>query len=86
MLGSSLSADDESFSNGLLEYPHYTRPQVYQGLKVPEVLLSGNHKEIERWRKKESLRNTLKKRPDLLEKANLDLEEGRLIDEIKNNK
>jgi tRNA (guanine37-N1)-methyltransferase len=73
VLGSSLSAEDESFSKGLLEYPHYTRPQEYEGLKVPEVLLSGNHKEIEKWRKRESLRNTLKKRPDLLIDAHLTL-------------
>lgn len=86
VLGSSLSAEDESFSKGLLEYPHYTRPQEYEGLKVPEVLLSGNHKEIEKWRKRESLRNTLKKRPDLLIDANLTLEERKIIDELKSSK
>lgn len=83
VLGSSLSAEDESFSKGLLEYPHYTRPQVYEGLSVPEVLLSGHHKEIDKWRKKESLRSTLNKRPDLLKDADLTLKERRIIDQLK---
>jgi len=86
VLGSSQSVEEESFSEGLLEYPHYTRPQVYEGFKVPEVLLSGNHKEIEEWRKKESLRNTLKKRPDLLKDVDLTLEERKIIDELKRGK
>ena len=55
------------FSNGLLEYPHYTRPAVYRGLKVPEVLQSGNHGEIAKWRKEQSLRITRERRPDLLD-------------------
>ena len=55
VLGSAISVQDESFSNGLLEYPHYTRPQTYEGMSVPEVLLSGHHENIDRWRKKESL-------------------------------
>ncbi len=86
VLGSSQSVEEESFSEGLLEYPHYTRPQVYEGFKVPEVLLSGNHKEIEEWRKKESLLNTLKKRPDLLKDVDLTLEERKIIDELKRGK
>jgi tRNA (guanine37-N1)-methyltransferase len=60
------SIEEESFSNGLLEYPQYTRPEVFEGLKVPEVLLSGNHQNIEKWRKEQSLEITKKKRPDLL--------------------
>ncbi|HHZ12972.1 MAG TPA: tRNA (guanosine(37)-N1)-methyltransferase TrmD [Clostridiales bacterium] len=83
VLGSDLSAQDESFSNGLLEYPHYTRPQTYEGMSVPEVLLSGHHEKIDRWRKKESLRNTLIKRPDLLEGADLTLEDIRTIKRLK---
>jgi len=66
VLGSEESTDEESFSNGMLEYPHYTRPQVFMGLSVPDVLLSGNHAEVERWRKEQSRLITEKKRPDLL--------------------
>lgn len=65
-LGDEDSAVDESFSNGLLEYPQYTRPEDYKGLKVPDILLSGNHKEIEKWRKQQALDKTTKIRPDLL--------------------
>ncbi|NQT75889.1 MAG: tRNA (guanosine(37)-N1)-methyltransferase TrmD [Candidatus Omnitrophica bacterium] len=64
-LGNEASASDESFSNGLLEHPHYTRPADYKGMKVPEVLLSGDHDRIKDWRKKESVKTTRKKRPDL---------------------
>lgn len=60
------SLENESFSNGLLEYPQYTRPAVFEGIKVPEVLLSGNHQEVERWRKEESFKRTKKSRKDLL--------------------
>ncbi len=67
VLGSPESARDESFSDGLLEYPQYTRPQVYEGLSVPEVLLSGHHENIEKWRREQSLLITRKNRPDLLE-------------------
>jgi tRNA (guanine37-N1)-methyltransferase len=66
VLGNSDSAGEDSFSMGLLEYPHYTRPAEYQGWKVPEVLLSGNHREIELWRRRQSLLRTHKRRPDLL--------------------
>lgn len=65
------SLDEESFSNGLLEYDQYTKPEEYQGLKVPDVLLSGHHKKIEEFRRKSSLHNTLKYRPELIEKQNL---------------
>ncbi|MPN48763.1 tRNA (guanine-N(1)-)-methyltransferase [bioreactor metagenome] len=74
VLGSGESAEGESFSqqlDGLLEYPQYTRPAQYEGLEVPEVLLSGNHAHIERWRREQSLKKTLLMRPDLLEKAAL---------------
>ena len=67
VLGSSESTMEESFSNGLLEYPQYTRPQNFNGMAVPEVLLSGNHKEIEKWRYNEQLKITKDRRPDLLE-------------------
>ena len=62
------SIKEETFSNGLLEYPQYTRPEIFQGERVPEVLLSGNHQEIDKWRKEKSLEITKKNRPDLLEK------------------
>lgn len=65
VLGSDESTKEESFSNGLLEYPQYTRPEVYRGYNVPEVLLGGNHKDIEKWRLEKSLEVTMKRRPDL---------------------
>jgi tRNA (guanine37-N1)-methyltransferase len=82
VLGNPESTDEESFSRGLLEYPQYTRPQIYEGHAVPEILLSGNHQEIRRWRLKESLRNTLKKRPDLLNRAELSSHEKELLQSI----
>ena len=77
------SYEDDSFSNGLLEYPQYTRPVSYKGMEVPDVLLSGNHKEINKFRLKESLRRTYLKRPDLLEKKELSKEEQKLLEEVK---
>lgn len=77
------STSEESFENGLLEYPQYTQPAVYEGEAVPEVLLSGNHAMIRRWRLKESLRKTLEKRPDLLEGRELTEEERDLLEEIR---
>jgi tRNA (guanine37-N1)-methyltransferase len=65
-LGADESAQDESFSHGLLEYPHYTRPAEYRGLKVPEILLSGHHAEIEKWRAEQARRRTRERRPDML--------------------
>jgi len=65
-LGKDKSALEESFSEGLLEYPHYTRPYEFRGMKVPDVLLSGNHKEIAKWRQEQALKRTQQKRPDLL--------------------
>ncbi len=70
VLGNEDSLQTESHANGLLEYPQYTRPQNFRGVKVPDVLLSGNHKEIEKWRHKESLKRTSEKRPDLLKELN----------------
>lgn len=79
VLGESASSREESFSlDGLLEYPQYTRPPEFRGLKVPDVLLSGNHGEIERWRRREAIRRTLERRPDLLAEARL-TEEDRLV-------
>ena len=71
VLGSQTSHEDDSFSTGLLEYPHYTRPADFRGLKVPDVLLSGNHARIEAWRREQSLLKTHTRRPDLLETAEL---------------
>jgi tRNA (guanine37-N1)-methyltransferase len=75
VLGNENSAAEESFSDGLLEYPHYTRPEEFRGMKVPEVLLSGDHDRIKRWRREMSLRLTRERRPDLLTKASLTGEE-----------
>ena len=66
VLGDDESAHDESFSHGLLEYPHYTRPAEFRGMKVPDILLSGNHAEIEKWRREQSKLRTQERRPDLL--------------------
>ena len=74
----------DSYSNGLLEHPQYTRPAVYNDMEVPFVLQNGNHKEIERWRKKESLRRTYLRRPDLLEGITLTKEETLLLNEVIN--
>ena len=77
------SHEDDSFSNGLLEYPQYTRPYEYEGSKVPDVLLSGHHENIRKWRLKESLRKTMIKRPDLLEKRSFTEEELEILKELK---
>ncbi len=79
VLGSEESIRSDSHSDGLLEYPQYTRPQVYRGWPVPDVLLSGNHAEIARWRRRQAILRTAKRRPDLLEKANLCEEERKWI-------
>ncbi|WEG15642.1 tRNA (guanosine(37)-N1)-methyltransferase TrmD [Alkalihalophilus pseudofirmus] len=83
VLGNEESAVTDSFSTGLLEHPQYTRPAEFRGMEVPDVLLSGHHANIERWRKKESLKRTLERRPDLLEERELTVEEERLLEEIK---
>jgi len=82
-LGGDQSMEEESFSDGLLEYPQYTRPPVFRGMEVPEVLLSGNHAEIKRWRRRESLKRTYRRRPDLLEQAGLSVEEREFLAEGK---
>jgi tRNA (guanine37-N1)-methyltransferase len=85
VLGDEESAGLDSFYDGLLDYPHYTRPADYRGLRVPDVLLSGNHAEIRRWRRKEALRATMEKRPDLLKKVTLTPEDKKLIEELEKN-
>ena len=81
-LGDPDGAHDDSFASGLLEYPHYTRPAEYKNWKVPEVLLNGNHKDINLWRRKQALKRTLMKRPDLLESAALDKQDLKLLAEL----
>lgn len=83
VLGNDASAASESFSGGLLEYPQYTRPPEYQGLCVPDVLISGNHAQIERWQHVEALRRTLQRRPDLLEKTKLSDEDREILRKIR---
>ena len=85
-LGNFQSAETDSFYEGLLGYPEYTRPAEFKGLKVPEVLLSGNHEKIRLWRKKEALRKTLEQRSDLLEKKILSPEDKKLLTEIEKEK
>jgi tRNA (guanine37-N1)-methyltransferase len=82
-LGDAESASQDSFVNGLLDHPHYTRPEVYEGEAVPAVLLSGNHADIARWRLKQALGRTWLRRPDLLEKRALAPEEAKLLEEFK---
>jgi tRNA (guanine37-N1)-methyltransferase len=83
VLGNAQSAGSESFSEGLLEYPQYTRPAEYKGWRVPDVLVSGNHAEIELWRRRESLRRTYKRRPDLLKKTTLAAGDEEILAQIK---
>ncbi|WP_214768598.1 MULTISPECIES: tRNA (guanosine(37)-N1)-methyltransferase TrmD [unclassified Exiguobacterium] len=82
VLGKSASHEDDSFSTGLLEYPHYTRPADYNGLRVPDVLLSGNHAKIEQWRRQQALKRTLERRPDLLETAELSASDLKYLQSI----
>jgi tRNA (guanine37-N1)-methyltransferase len=81
-LGSETSAFHDSFSEGLLDYPHYTRPAEFRGWRVPDVLISGHHGEVAKWRRRAALLKTLKMRPDLLAKAELTPEERRWLDEV----
>ncbi|MGB9613494.1 MAG: tRNA (guanosine(37)-N1)-methyltransferase TrmD, partial [Candidatus Margulisiibacteriota bacterium] len=76
------SVKKDSFYQGLLDYPSYTKPEEFESRKVPEILLSGNHAQIERWRRKEALKRTLERRPDLLPKAELNEEDKRLLEEV----
>ena len=82
VLNNDVSAEIESFHDNLLEYPQYTRPEVYEGKKVPEVLLSGHHKNIETWRRQQSIKRTLERRPDLLADANLSKKEKQYLAEL----
>jgi tRNA (guanine37-N1)-methyltransferase len=83
VLGSEGSVLEESFANALLEYPHYTRPRVFRGKRVPEVLISGDHRQITHWRRREALKRTSIRRPDLLEKVDLSEGDLALLEEIK---
>ncbi|MHB9132270.1 MAG: tRNA (guanosine(37)-N1)-methyltransferase TrmD [Armatimonadota bacterium] len=83
VLGGEGAAETESFVTGLLEYPQFTRPPEFRGWAVPEVLLSGHHEQIRKWRREQSLRRTLERRPDLLETAPLTQEDARLLDHIR---
>lgn len=82
VLGSSNSAPQDSFYDGLLEYPQYTRPREFNGMEAPEVILSGDHAKINRWRRKQSLKNTLERRPDLLKNKELSPDDAKLLAEI----
>lgn len=81
VVGTYSSVKQDTFSDGLLEYPQYTRPRVFQGYEVPEVLLSGNHEEIRKWRRQESLLRTKQRRPDLLKKACLTEEDLKILEQ-----
>lgn len=80
---SNESTEEESFSNGLLEYPQYTRPEVFDNVKVPDVLISGHHENIRKWRREKSLENTFKKRPEMLENIELTKNEKDYIEKLK---
>lgn len=84
-LGNETSAISDSFSTGLLEYPHYTRPAEFRGWKVPDILISGHHANIEIWRREQALQRTLERRPDLLETAELTLKDKKALARLKNN-
>ena len=83
VLGDPTGAEDDSHSMGLLEYPHYTRPPEFRGWKVPEVLLSGDHGKVEKWRREQALQRTFKKRPDMIEKAELSEKEKKFIEGLR---
>lgn len=83
VLGNSSSPMDDSFGNGLLEYPQYTRPADFRGMKVPDVLTSGDHEKVRQWRMKQSLKRTLERRPDLLKKAKLTREQKIMLQDLK---
>jgi len=83
VLGDPTGAEDDSHSMGLLEYPHYTKPPEYRGWKVPEILLSGDHAKIEKWRREQALTRTFNKRPDMLEKADLNDKDRKFVEVLK---
>lgn len=79
VVGNAGSVEEDSFFKGLLDYPHYTRPEEVRGMRIPDILLSGHHEKIRKWRKEQSLRATLERRPDLLDKADLDDEAREIL-------
>jgi len=83
VLGDPTGAEDDSHAMGLLEYPHYTRPPEFRGVKVPDILLSGDHGKIDKWRREQALERTFRKRPDMLEKAELTKEDKKFLDTLK---
>jgi tRNA (guanine37-N1)-methyltransferase len=83
VVGNAGSVEEDSFFRGLLDYPHYTRPEELRGMRVPDILLSGHHERIRRWRKEMALRATLAKRPDLLETAELDDEAREILERLR---
>lgn len=83
VLGDPTGAEDDSHAMGLLEYPHYTRPPEFRGNKVPDVLLTGDHKKIDKWRREQALLRTYQKRPDMLEKAELTKEDQKFLEKLK---
>jgi tRNA (guanine37-N1)-methyltransferase len=85
VLGDPTGAEDDSHSMGLLEYPHYTKPPEFRGVKVPDVLVSGNHAKIIKWRREQALLRTFNKRPDMLEKAELSKEDLKFIERLRSN-
>jgi len=84
VLGSKASSMDDSYAAGLLEYPQYTRPAVFRGWSVPQVLLLGNHAQITNWRREQAIKRTLERRPELIDKASLSLGERQLVDGLRN--
>lgn len=86
VLGNSASFENDSFYNGLLDHPHYTRPEEYEGMRVPDILMSGHHKNIDRWRLKESLKRTLERRADIMEGRKFTKDEEKLLKEIRDEK
>jgi len=83
VVGNQGSVEEDSFFNGLLDYPHYTRPEELRGMRVPEILMSGHHEKIRKWRKEQALRVTLAKRPDLLDAAELDAEAREILEKLR---
>jgi tRNA (guanine37-N1)-methyltransferase len=83
VVGNSGSVEEDSFFRGLLDYPHYTRPEELRGMRVPEILMSGHHEKIRKWRREQALRATLAKRPDLLESAELDDEAREILSRLR---
>jgi tRNA (guanine37-N1)-methyltransferase len=84
VLGDPTGAQDDSHAMGLLEYPHYTRPPEFRGWKAPDILLSGDHAKIEKWRREQALERTFRKRPDMLEKAELSKEDKKFLEKLRN--